>query len=214
MISKNNVIIILGVLLIGIIFGGIAWIDNLYNRAEKAESNLAINQSQWKDEKGRLVSEIEQGTVSIKNMKNIFQKDSSKLSTDYEKRIYGLKRDLNALGIKYKNLLEATGGTMTVRDTFITKFIKKDTTFTANHNDGFLNQNFTLLRDFTMQSDYTYKDEIKVFSIRKPRPKDNGKKHWPNWGNLPWVGWDCNTLILSNNPKASYTGVYSLKTER
>jgi hypothetical protein len=207
-----KIIVILMIALFAATSGGAYLIEKYRNRAIKAEHNLSLTTEQWKDEKGRLVTEIDQSNINISNMKDIFKKDSSKLVNRYEQRVYGLKRDLDALGIKYKNLLSASGGTVTVRDSFIVKFIKKDTTFTATRDDGFLNQNFTLYRDFSMFSDYTYEDDIKVFDIRRPKLKSNGKPHWPNWG---WLyGWDRKTLWVSNNPKASYTGVYSIKIER
>ena len=185
-----------------------------HREAKLAKENLAISSKQWQDEKGRYISEVGNMTSSISTLKDIFQKDSSQLSSSYEKRIYGLKSDLNVLGVRYKDLLASTGGIVTVRDTFITKFVKKDTVLVANHTDGYLTENFRLERDFTMKTDYTYKDSITVMDIRKPKLKSNGKKHWPNWGNLPWVGWETKTLWYSNNPKAKFSGVYSLKIER
>lgn len=211
---KSKILIVLALALMGTISGSGYLINKYYSRAIKAENNLSIGTDQWRDKENRLITEIGQQTVNLNNMKNIFKKDSSKLATDYEKRIYGLKREVEALGIKLKNINSVTSSTISVVDSFKVQFVKKDTTFTASRTDGFMTQYFTLNSDYSMETDYSYLDDIKVLDTRKPKLKENGKKHWPNWGNLPWVGWEKKILWYSNNPKAKYTGTYSLKIER
>ena len=214
MITKNRIIAIQAVIIIAIAVAGYFLIDSYYSRAKRAEHNLSLSESQWLDERKRFISEVEQSTVTQSNMRKIFRKDSARMVTTYEKRIYEMKRELNDLGIKYTNLLEYTTGTMTVVDSFAIKFVYRDTTLTATHSDGYITQRFSLDKNYVMRSDYSYRDTIHVTDVRRPKLKENGKKHWPNWGRLPWVGWDEQVLIYSNNPKAKFTGVYSIKIER
>ena len=212
--AKTKIIILLLALLAAISVAGTYLLDEYMTRAKRAEHNLSISNEQWQDRTGRLISEIEQSEVTKRNMRKIFSRDSAKMATQYEKRIYDLKQEMNDLGIKYTNLLEYTTGVISVRDSFITRFVQKDTTFTATHTDGYLTQRFTLQENYVMKTDYIYRDSLSVVKIRKPKLKDNGKKHFPNWGRLPWVGWDEKILLYSENPKAKFTGVYSIKVER
>lgn len=211
---KTSLTISLAVALAIAIIGGGYLIEKYRIRAKKAESNLSVNTETWRDKENRFVVEVDQLTTNLKNMKNVFKQDSSRLSTDYEKHIFYLKKELEATGVKYRNLLNFTTGQVFVRDSFIIKLVKLDTTLAGLYFDGYLKQNFSIDTKNNLRSNYVYADTINVMSIRKPKLKDNGKKHWPNWGNLWWVGWDCKMLIYSNNPKASYTGVFSIRVDK
>jgi len=49
---------------------------------------------------------------------------------------------------------------------------------------------------------------------RYPELKENGKKHFPNWGNLPWVGWDYKTTASVDDTTADITNIVQISFDR
>jgi len=73
--------------------------------------------------------------------------------------------------------------------------------------------------------DYIYADSV-VKTICKysanqshlitlmPKKKQNGKNHFPNWGNLPWVGWESIGIATIDDSLATITNQYVVKFKR
>lgn len=57
---------------------------------------------------------------------------------------------------------------------------------------------------------YIYRANVHTVVMLMPRRKANGRKHFPNWGNLPWVGWETKSISTIDDKNATISNQVSI----
>jgi len=203
------------IILIGIIVGLILF--GIWSNSERIKNKQIISEKEniistkeqlIKNEKGQNASitntwllkysELEKANSKEKNLRSDIEQ---KLSEAYE-NIEQYKRKNKDLITYYSALLEA-----------------KDTIYQPMPGDCFLKPIKTkfididfIYKDSLVGTTYNYHTGINTLVLLSPKLKENGKKHWPNWG---WLyGWDKKSITTVEDPNAKLTNQVSIEFKR
>lgn len=71
-----------------------------------------------------------------------------------------------------------------------------------------------IYKDTLVGVSYDYHTGISTLIQFTPKLKKNGKKHFPNWGNLPWVGWDEKSITTVEDTNAKIVNQISIEFKK
>ena len=177
---------------------------------EALKTILHSKETIYKNDSLQNVSKVILFSASITDLKNAVSKEVSKRS-DYEKRLAEAYKNIELSEAKIKNTKAYYESLLSSRDTFYQplpndcqlKPIK------SKHIDiDFIYQ------DSTVGISYDYRTKQNIVITLFPKLKENGKKHWPNWGNLPWVGWDNTSVWTVEDKKANISNQISIEFKK
>lgn len=190
-------------------------IDSSIKEKKRLTANLTEKTKEWVDERGRYVSEVSQLKTNEKELKEIFKKDSSQMASNYEKRIYSLKKEIKSLGLYIDELEEITTGTIVIKDTImIPATVNNDSIIQGNYESTYLSAEITyFVKKNDFELDYTTMNRCSVIRTLSAKRKKNGKRHFI----LPKARWLWGTeervIMVCDNKKSKVTLDYSVKIE-
>jgi len=160
---------------------------------------------------------------SLQNVSNViqWQLDKKELKIAYKKNEIDRSEYENKLAAIYNKLLLSESKVKNIKSYYESLLSSRDTFYQPMPADCHL----LPIRTKHYDIDYIYKDTLvgtavyyrtaqNVVITLFPKRKENGKKHFPNWGNLPWVGWDNTSLWTVEDKNATITNQVSIEFKR
>lgn len=200
---KSTVTIISIVVAMGVSIWGTKW----KQEATRFENNLYKKEVQWKDERGRLVTEVTELRYSKDELKRIAKSDSSKLSIS-EKQLYIAAKEIEDLNIKLKHVETYNKLILEVKNDSLKSTITKDSTgqilALKPIKTKFLELTFSINKD-TVLVNHKYKTDIVSILNRKPDTlTHSGNKRFfiATWINPRYTYW---STTVCDDPKAEIT---------
>ena len=186
---------IISVVSIVALLGTSVWGYNQKEKADKYYNNFYQAKKEWKDEQGRLVSEISSLQVDYKRIKNIQKRDSAKLS-EADKQMKEMADVIESLNLKLKNVESYYKGELSVVNDSLKSVLEKDKEgkiiglkpIKTEH----LSIDFVVLPSDTVIVDHSYRADIYVAINRKRTMyTENGNKRFVllRWILPRWQYW-------------------------
>ena len=211
---KTNLILIgiIVVLLTGIYFALDFGIKEKKERKEK-ELILTSKERQLINDSLQHASEVNVWDLKYSELEKAAKKESY-LRSDYEKKLAQAYNDIEIYKRKNKDLIHYTSYSITSKDTFLLPMpavCDHITPIKTDHvNIEFLYDSTDLLTGIN----HEYHARQNILITLFPKRKENGKKHFPNWGNLPWVGWDEVSIATIDDKNAVIDNQISVEFKR
>ena len=183
-------------------FFGWNFADKMKAQAEKFKTIAQTKEVQFKNQIGQMANEVATWKVSYNELEDAFIKKEGERSA-YERKLAKAKETIDLYKRKEKDLVAYTSATIQSRDTVHTEIPLEcvgriEPIVTPNLKVEFIDQNFI----------YEYRAEVSSLVTLFPKRKDNGKKHFPNWGWL-W-GWEQKAITTIDDPNAKIFNSVSL----
>ena len=211
---KTNLILlgIIVLLLTGMYFALDFGIKEKKTRKEKelilsSKERLLINDSL------QHASEVNVWDLKYSKLEKAAKKEAC-LRSDYEKKLAKAYDDIEIYKRKNKDLIHYTSYNITARDTFLLPMPAVCDRIAPIRTDH-VNINF-IYNDMNqlIGLDHLYKARQNILVTLFPKRKENGKKHFPNWGNLPWVGWDEVSIATIDDKRAIIDNQISIEFKK
>jgi hypothetical protein len=181
-------------------------------RKEK-ESILSSRERQLINDSLQHASEVNAWDLKYSELEKAAKKEGY-LRSDYEKKLAQAYDDIEIYKRKNKDLIHYTSYNITARDTFLLPMPAICDSIppirTAHVNIDFIYNDMNQL----IGLDHLYKARQNILVTLFPKRKENGKKHFPNWGNLPWVGWDKVSIATIDDKKATIDNQISIEFKK
>jgi hypothetical protein len=143
-------------------------------------------------------------------MRNAYEKEY-KLRSDYENKLAQAYKDIANYKRKVKDLLSYTSVQINAKDTvYLPAPVNCDRIEPIKLEHIELSFNYNESNQL-VSIPYKYNARIYTIVQLSPKRKANGKKHFPNWGNLPWVGWDTNSITTIDDKNATVTNQVAIR---
>lgn len=211
---KTNLILIgiILLLLTGLYFSLDFGIKEKKTRKEK-ELILSSKERQLINDSLQHASEVNVWDLKYSELVKSANKEAS-LRSDYEKKLALAYDDIELYKRKNKDLIHYTSSNITARDTFLLPMPAVCDSIPPIRTDH-VNINFIYNKDNQLTGiDHMYRARQNILITLFPKRKENGKKHFPNWGNLPWVGWDEVSIITIDDKKAVIDNQVSIEFKK
>ena len=185
------------------------WIKEKQLRVEK-ENIISTKEQLIINEKGQNASITKVWVEKYSDLENSYKKERS-LRSDVEQKNAEAYEIIEMYKKREKSLISYYSSTITAVDTFIQQ-MPADCQLKPIKSKHF-------------NIDYIYKDTLVKTICRysanqshlitlMPKKKLNGKNHFPNWGNLPWVGWEAIGIATIDDSLATITNQYVVKFKK
>ncbi len=208
----------LNLILIGIIvvlLGSCYFLTSKYRSEKKIriekEFILQSKEVLFKNDSAQNASKVITWSLKYDELKDANKRALNGMASDYDKKLAGAYNNIELYKRKNKDLQRYTDFLLQAKDTIYqpmpadcqlkpikTKFIKID----------------FIYKDSLVGVSYDYQTGVNTLVSLYPKLKSNGKKHWPNWGFLPWVGWDNTSITTAQDPKASIINQISIEFKK
>ena len=190
----------------------VAIITSLYAGFEKQNKDKAVNnlykkEVQWKDAKGRLVTEVTELNYTTSELRRASASDSTLLS-NAEKKLYDASKRIKELGIKLNNVASYNKAEFEVKNDSMVSYIQRDSLGVLKGLKTIKTDNLTI--DFNVQKDTVlvsslYKANMVVVINRKEdykTKKGNRRLFLARWVNPRYRYWATTEI---DDPKAKIT---------
>lgn len=203
----------IGLIVALLIFSFVSLRNCKKEKEEKEQTQTILNSEQKKFEtelKNKAV-EINQWQVSSKELKSINEKLTDKNNV-YLNEIDKAKQTIKELDLKLKRAEKYANLSVNSVDTFYTDLIIDGEVLiiepikTKNIDISFFKVNDSL------RVDYNYRLDVRTMTYIQPKRKQNGKKHFPNWGFI-W-GWQHNSVAIVDDPKATINNYVEIEFKK
>ena len=204
---KDYLIAISIIIFIGLIAGLIYFYEQNEKNRILYDSQVSINTQKEQlltNKLGEKASEVDVLTIRYSELKKSYEN----AQTEYQKELSKVYDEIEFYKRLNKDLQSFHSVTIISKDTIFQKVpgdCKLKPISTPNINIGFI---------YNSDSIGTYYDyHANIFTLISfyPKLKANGKKHFPNWGFLPWVGWDEKSITTIDDKNAAVTNQVSIK---
>lgn len=173
---------------------------------EEKQTILTYKEKVYKNDSLQNVSNVIQWRLDKDELKKAYEK-SRKDRSDYENHLADMYNKLLLSESKIKNVKAYYESLLSSRDTFYQPLpydchllpIK-----TKHYDIDFI------YKDSLVGTSVFYRTKQDIVITLFPKRKENGKKHFPNWGNLPWVGWDNTSVWTVEDKNATITNQVSV----
>jgi hypothetical protein len=211
---KTNLILIgiIAVLLAGIYFVLDFGIKEKKERKEK-ELILSSRERQLINDSLQHASVVSVWQLNYSELEKYAKKEAS-LRSDFENKCVQMYNDIELYKRKNKDLIHYTSYNITSKDTFLLPMpavCDRIVPIKTEHvNIEFIYDSLELLTGIN----HEYRARQNILITLFPKRKENGKKHFPNWGNLPWVGWDEVSIATIDDKNAVIDNQISVEFKR
>ena len=205
-------LILIGIIAALILFGLWSNAERIKNKKiiTEKENIISTKEQLIKNEKGQNASITKVWIEKYSDLENSYKKEKS-LRSDIEQKNAEAYEIIEMYKKREKSLISYYSSTITAVDTFIQP-MPADCQLKPIKSKHF-------------NIDYIYKDTLVKTICRysanqshlitlMPKKKLNGKNHFPNWGNLPWVGWEAIGIATIDDSLATITNQYVVKFKR
>jgi len=176
---------------------------------KEKETILATKERIFKNSIGQYANEVNVWSIKYKDLEKAHEKDIKGIASDYEVKLSKAYENAELYKRKNKDLISYYSAQLQAKDTIYqpmpadcilepisTKFI----------DIGFI------YKDSSVGITYDYHTGISTLVTLYPKRKENGNKHWPNWG-IIW-GWDKKSITTVEDDKAKLTNQVSIEFKR
>lgn len=193
-----------------IAFGYWANSERVKERKEKKEK-IAILESKeqlFQNKEGEWASSVKVWSLKYSELEKANDKNKA-LRSDYEQKLADAYKEIENYKRKNKDLISYYSSLLEA----------KDTIYQVLPNDCILNPIKTkhinidfIYKDSLVGVSYDYHTNISTLVTLYPKRKENGNKHWPNWGFI-W-GWDKHSITTVEDKKATLSNQISIEFKR
>ena len=170
-------------------------------------NNLYHKEQQWTDEKGRLVTEVQELQFTTSELRSMHSADSTKLS-DTQKQLYTAAKEIESLGIKLKDAISYNSSHISVDNSGLVTTIDKDDNGAIIALNPIKTKHLQI--DFEVKSDtilvnHKYETDVTTVVNRKENKYTySGKKRFflARWINPRYEYWSTN---VADDPDAKIT---------
>lgn len=183
------------------------FIDVLTGQVEQIKTESGKNAAKANNWKLKYKS-LNKYTIDLKNQSN------SEISR-FKAELYNAKQTIADLEIRQRNVQNYIKNELISKDSLKTELIF----FDCDSIEIKPIKKKHIKLDFIQSGNildikYEYSASVQTVISRYPELKDNGRKHFPNWGFLPWVGWDYKTTSVIDDPNATISNLVSIEFDK
>lgn len=181
-------------------------------KAETKEKTTIIESKErvFKNSLGQYANEVDVWKVNYRDLEKAARLNNIEKS-DIQKKYSEAYKIIEEYKLREKSLKNYVAFLLQAKDT-IYQPMPADCQLQPIHNE-FIDINF-IYKDSLVGTAYNYHTGISTLISFYPKLKENGKKHWPNWGNLPWVGWDEKSITTVADPNAKIVNQISIEFKK
>lgn len=193
-----------------IAFGYWANSERIKERKEKKEkiSILESKEQLFQNKEGEWASSVKVWSLRYSELEKANSKNKA-LRSDYEQKLAEAYKEIENYKRKNKDLISYYSSLLEAKDT-IYQLLSNDCILkpikTKHINIDFIYQ------DTLVGVSYDYHTNISTLVTFYPKRKENGNKHWPNWG-FVW-GWDKHSITTIEDKKATLSNQISIEFKR
>lgn len=211
---KGSVEIIKTIAIVGLFvssFFGAKSCQDMKERYRQAESIITEKERLFSNEMGQKASEVHTIKVKYDQLRRSSEQTEME-KTEYQKKLADAYKNIEMYKRKDKDLVSYGSYTLRARDTVrLLQPIPCDQLVPINtkHIDLF----FLYNEDNNLSGIiYDYRTNVNTLVTLYPKRKDNGKKHFPNWGFI-W-GWDKVSITTVEDTCASISNQVSIEFKK
>lgn len=184
--------------------------QNAKNKALSKEKSTIIETKEriFKNSLGQYANEVDAWTLKYKDLEKV-SKLTNIEKTDIQKKYSEALKIVDEYKLREKSLKSYIGYLLQTKDT-IYQPMPADCILQPI-NTKFIHIGF-IYKDSMVGVEYDYHTKISTLVSLFPKLKENGKKHWPNWG---WLyGWDKKSITTVEDPKAKIFNQVSIEFKK
>lgn len=210
---KDSIEIIKTIAIVGLFissFFGAKSCLKIKEQYQQAESILTQKEKVFVNKLGQKASEVKVMAHNYKQLEESFRvADAEK--TEYQKQLSQAKKDVDVYKERERNLRSYNSYQVRASDTVFLQMPAQCDSIPPIKTEH-IKINFIYNPESNLNAVfYDYFARVNTLVLLTPKRKENGKKHFPNWGFLPWVGWDEKSITTIDDKNAKIENQISVE---